>query len=886
MNPCKKIVLTIGLAIFIFTGYPPFTNCAESALAPLVSSLSSISEGASTPVRLAGDQLGNIYVADPRGGGILKYNSAGKLLKTFAAIRNGFGIAVAANGDLLVSTGTSVAVLDKTSGIQKTQFGTFARANGIAVDASGFIYVTDSIDNCVQLFNAAYAPVSSRVAVSGKPANSFGSSGRNAGQFMQPSGIAYEKISNQLAVADTLNGRVQFFSTSGAYQKSLGSFGSGPLQFTAPQSIAFEYSADNTTLSRIYIVDSFQSNVQVIDAATSSFLRYIGSYGLTSGKLIVPADVLYDRFDSGNHRLIVSNGSGALALYGIDNSDAIPSTSGPSLTINSVPQVTNLSTLTISGTMSSGATVKVNGATADVTGNTWSSTVNLLIGVNSIQVVASDANGTSLKSVSVTLLTSSGSPVLLTLNQMPSAVAISPITLSGTVTSGATVTINGNQAIVIGSSWSLPVALTQGLNNFLIVAGKSGLSDSTIGVNLMLDSVPPLLTAYLPSEGSSTGTPVHTISGTVADLSAASVTLTVNGVSQSTPVSDGMFSRAIVLDGGSNTIGVSASDAAGNTSSIASRTITYSPLFPKLSLTSANGTATGSETFTLSGKAQAGCSISVNGEPVSLTSGTWATTRTLAPGMNYFEVKASDPSSGTSSVIVASVAYVPGAPTVAITDPQQDIATAQKSYILKLSATPGAVVTAAVNGAALPVASLGNGAYSLTLPAFVAPGNYGISVSASDSSGITSITNRTLIHDPSVPVMTVVATAPPRISSTGGALVARDKNGPVASASASGGTSTLDLTGTTYDPASLNIYAVTAAGTSTRNGDITMDGKVDIADALTTLRIVVGLEQPATFLQKLRGDLGPIVQTQPTVDGAITIADALTILRMVVGLAQ
>ena len=70
-------------------------------------------------------------------------------------------------------------------------------ANGIAVDAAGSIYVVDSLDNCVQVFTAA-----------GDYSFRFGSAGSSPGQFSMPAGIAYEKIANQLAVADTLNGRV------------------------------------------------------------------------------------------------------------------------------------------------------------------------------------------------------------------------------------------------------------------------------------------------------------------------------------------------------------------------------------------------------------------------------------------------------------------------------------------------------------------------------------------------------------------------------------------------------------------------------------------------------------------------------------------------------
>src|SRR5919197_4001656 len=191
-----RLAVTAVLAATLFPGLSPFCDRAQGAIAPVVSSLAGISEGTSTPVRLASDPLGNIYVADARGGGILKYNNSGKLQKTIATTKDVLGIAIARNGDLLASQGAWVAVLDRNSGAPLSQFGAFGKANGIAVDATGYVYVTDSVNNCVQVFNASYAPVSTGVAASGLPANSFGSKGLSPGQLSQPTGISYEKSSN------------------------------------------------------------------------------------------------------------------------------------------------------------------------------------------------------------------------------------------------------------------------------------------------------------------------------------------------------------------------------------------------------------------------------------------------------------------------------------------------------------------------------------------------------------------------------------------------------------------------------------------------------------------------------------------------------------------
>jgi cytochrome c peroxidase len=67
------------------------------------------------------------------------------------------------------------------------------------------------------------------------------------------------------------------------------------------------------------------------------------------------------------------------------------------------------------------------------------------------------------------------------------------------------------------------------------------------------------------------------------------------------------------------------------------------------------------------------------------------------------------------------------------------------------------------------------------------------------------------------------------------------------------------------------------------DGNLKGSGVVDVSDALTALRIAVGLVQPSAA-QLLHGDVAPLVNGVPAPNGRIDVSDALAILREVVGL--
>jgi uncharacterized protein YfaP (DUF2135 family) len=805
----KNFISTIYSAcmLLLCCGLPVWESAAHAAVAPSVSTLSAITDGSVTPVRIAADMSGNIYVTDPRGGGVLKYNGAGALVQKISTVnRDLLGIAIASNGDVLVSQGASVAVYTSTGTYVKS-FGNFGRANGIAVDDTGTLFVVDSTNNNVQIFNLDYTLKST-----------FGATGNSAGQFKQPTGITFEKVSRQLAVVDTLNGRVQFFSTAGVYQKTVGSFGSGPLKFTSPQGIAFEYTLNGTSLSRMYVVDSFQANVQVIDAASTSFLRYIGSYGTLGGQLITPGDLLIDPFN----RLIIPNGTGSLVLFGVaDASSALP----PGGTAISFP---------------------------------------------------SPSSGSN--------------PPVLTLNTLPSVTRNGLITVSGTASAGSAVSVNSASATIdANGNWTRSVLLTaQGLNDLVVTATKDS-NTSTLSAYITLDSAAPVVTvSTIPQSGSSTSTPIQTIAGAVSDTSATFVTITVNGVPRNITVNDGLFSTAIILSSGSNLISVSTTDAAGNSSSPFTSSVTYNPLALGITVTSAGGAVIGgaSASYIVTGTSPINSQVTVNGIPAAMTETRWSAAIPLQTGINQIIITASIIGAPLTSTQTSYVTYAPVMPSLSVTAPIADSGTVKASPEISGSASPGASITASLNGVSLQVTVASDGSFIVPLPAFTTPGTYSVFVSAIDGNGRISSTTRTLVYDPTPPSLTLLDTAPSaiKVSSANGVVIARDKNGYISTQNNSNGTSSLDLSGAVYDQATLDIFVLTPVGASSRDGDINGDGTVDIADALLAAQVSLGAAPALSFEKMLHADVGPLVNHTPVPDGRIRLEDVILILQKSVGI--
>jgi hypothetical protein len=143
-------------------------------------------------------------------------------------------------------------------GASGTGTGQFSTPFGIAVDASGNVYVADSSNNRIQKFSS-----------SGNFIIAWGASGTGTGQFSTPFGIAVDASGN-VYVADSSNNRIQKFSSSGNFIIAWGALGTGNGQFSDPRGIAVDASGN------VYVVDSVNSRIQKF----SSSGNFIAAWGV------------------------------------------------------------------------------------------------------------------------------------------------------------------------------------------------------------------------------------------------------------------------------------------------------------------------------------------------------------------------------------------------------------------------------------------------------------------------------------------------------------------------------------------------------------------------------------------------------------------------------
>ncbi len=154
--------------------------------------------------------------------------------------------------------------------------GQFLAAQGVAVDAEGYVYIADGRAARVQKFS----PQGEFVVM-------WGSKGKEAGQFggvmmhlaLAPDGSLY--------VSDQGSHCIHKFDAEGSFLTSWGTHGGAEGQFVRPQGIAVN------SQGQVYVADSGNNRVQKFDAE-GNFLTQWGSRGEKDGQFKVPRGIAVD----------------------------------------------------------------------------------------------------------------------------------------------------------------------------------------------------------------------------------------------------------------------------------------------------------------------------------------------------------------------------------------------------------------------------------------------------------------------------------------------------------------------------------------------------------------------------------------------------------------
>lgn len=134
----------------------------------------------------------------------------------------------------------------KMFGRTGSKAGEFLCPSGIAFDGKGNVYVADSNNARIQVFSCE-----------GKYITEFGKWGKKEGRLGLPMGLCMDQSSNVLYITDAYNHRVSLFTTDGKFLKCFGSHGSGPGEFNKPQGIVVD------EFRFVYVSDTHNNRVQV-----------------------------------------------------------------------------------------------------------------------------------------------------------------------------------------------------------------------------------------------------------------------------------------------------------------------------------------------------------------------------------------------------------------------------------------------------------------------------------------------------------------------------------------------------------------------------------------------------------------------------------------------
>ena len=501
--------------------------------------------------------------------------------------------------------------------------------------------------------------------------------------------------------------------------------------------------------------------------------------------------------------------------------------------------------------------------------------------------------------------------------------------------------MNNADVTVTSGSFSYAVTLQNGTNTLTVVATDTLGNATTDTRTITLDATAPLLTFSTPADNSKTAQSFTTVSGTVNETS--TVTVAVNGgIAQTAAMNGTSYSATVNLSAGTNTIAITATDLANNTSN-AARTIIRDNSAPSLAVTNPSQDITVAvNTITISGTVSdtyttPTISISFNNQTFTptVTSGAFSQQLTFTTeGTWPIVVTAADETGNTASVTRNIIYAIPNNGTCG-TSNNATLTVAPTTYLCS-NGTPSSVTgtgpwnwncngsnggstancSASIQTYTLTFVAGSGGSVSGTSPQTVKHGSSATSVTATPASGYT-FTNWTGTNG------FVTATANPLTSTnvtanqtvTANFTLVPPVQFTVTPTTGTGYTFTPAATQTvtqnvttsfTISPASgYGIAAITGCngnlnGTTYTTGAITANCSITVTtvartasttgtlptmnDALKTLQAVAGVTT-LSAADKIRYDVAPLNSSgTPIGNGTVDLADVIMILRRSIGI--
>lgn len=398
--------------------------------------------------------------------------------------------------------------------------------------------------------------------------------------------------------------------------------------------------------------------------------------------------------------------------------------------------ITNQASVTISGSVqdSTSATLSVNGSPVTVGGDgLFSQQVSLVEGTNVCSISAVDAAGNT-SARQITIIKDTTPPFVSLISPADSVVTNNPtISVSGTINDSTTVTIkvNGDSAAVINSNFQASVTAHEGLNVITIVATDAAGNSTTVVRRVILDTISPTLTITYPSDSLTTNQAQVQISGTVAD--STKLTLRING--SAVPIVNGAFNTSLTLTEGMNVIAITATDAAGNVTTVDRMVRFYGAGLVLTVSAPVDSLITNQATIQINGTIadSTSATVKINGNTVALTNGSFISNFIPSEGLNQITVVATD-AAGNTTAITRTVRLYTVTPVITVQSPQDGSSTYDSTTTIKGALTDSTQVTLTINGNSIPVSS--DGSFSTTIPLVI--GANQITISVTDAAGNTS----------------------------------------------------------------------------------------------------------------------------------------------------